>query len=141
MKEGMTSSNHHSSVSPVRWTAPSEGQLRLDVDASFPVASEYCGIGGVIKNHEGQLVAAFGRVLPNPGSVIMGELLAIKKGLIYVKERGFHHVNVSSDSLLAVQAVTKPVDDLSYVGTCASCIQELFLGSLRIFHLGWLVLY
>lgn len=80
--------------------------MRLDVDASFHVARDCCGVGGVIKNHMRQLVAAFGRVLPNLGSVLMGELLAIKEGLLYVRERGFHHVNVTSDSLLTVQTVT-----------------------------------
>lgn len=65
----------------MQWSASSEGKLRLDVDVIFPVANDCCGVGGVVRNHVGQLVAVFGRVLRNPGSVLMGELLAINGGL------------------------------------------------------------
>lgn len=72
-------------LSPVKWSAPPVGHLRLDVDVSFPEIGNCCGIGGVVRNHVGHLGAAFGRRHLKPGSVLMGELLAIKRASYLLK--------------------------------------------------------
>lgn len=84
-KEG----TNHSTISlptPVKWQPPPMNFLRLDVDASFPECSEFLGVGGVLRNHDGNLVAAFGRTFPKTDSIVLGELLEIKEGLMTVKE-------------------------------------------------------
>lgn len=97
--------------------------LRLDVDASFPECSEFFGVGGVLRNHDDNLVAAFGRTFPKTDSIVLGELLAIIEGLLIVRDKGFLNVIMYSYSLLSVQAVTKPLDNQTYVGSCALDIQ------------------
>lgn len=60
------------------------------------------------------MVAVFGHAIPNPGSMVTWELLAIQEGLRIVQDKGFHQVIISSYSLLTVQTVTLSEDDLSY---------------------------
>ncbi|XP_073154204.1 uncharacterized protein [Henckelia pumila] len=122
--------------SPHSWSLPPTGKLRLDVDASFDEDNNMCGIGGIVKNQEGQPLVAFGNNIMMPGSVVMGELHSIKAGLEMVREQEFNQVVIASDSLLAVKAVTSPKDDLSYVGLCASEINLLMveLGNISLFH-------
>ncbi|XP_073133398.1 uncharacterized protein [Henckelia pumila] len=91
--------------SPTLWEKPTANWHRIDVDASFNKAITQCGLGGVIRNQNGHVVVAFGKAVKIPDSIVLGELLA--------------RVCVFSDSLLAVQAVTEPFNDLSYVGSCA----------------------
>ncbi|XP_073138874.1 uncharacterized protein [Henckelia pumila] len=67
--------------SPTKWEAPSLGHLRLDVDVSYHENNHRCGIGGIVRNQAGQPLLAFGQSIPNPGSITLGDLLAIKEGL------------------------------------------------------------
>ncbi|XP_073313566.1 uncharacterized protein [Primulina huaijiensis] len=59
-------------ISPTKWQAPQEGQLGLDVDACLPENSYLCGLGGVIRIHEGHMMAALGRSIPKPVSLVLG---------------------------------------------------------------------
>ncbi|XP_073041771.1 uncharacterized protein [Primulina eburnea] len=115
--------HHSATTSQETWQPPLEGTVRIDVDASFNTAAKVCGLGGVIRGNDGTMVIAFGLAIPKPDTVVMGELFAIREGLRLAKERGFHDICICSDSLLAVQAVTSPTSDLSYVGSCAQEIR------------------
>lgn len=58
-------------ASPDLWQPPPIHFLRLDVAACLSDCSEFCGVGGVIRNHDGNLVAAFGRILPRTDSMLL----------------------------------------------------------------------
>ncbi|XP_075489675.1 uncharacterized protein LOC142528510 [Primulina tabacum] len=85
-------------------------------------------IGGVVRNHEGQPVLAFGRKIDKPQSITCAKLLAIEGGLQIAQLHDLPIHQVTSDSLLAVQAITRPEDNLSYVGSLATDIRT-FLDS------------
>lgn len=57
---------------PSLWVSPPIGHICFDVDASFRDVDDRCGIGGVLRNHEGQLIAAFGLVIAKPDSIFVG---------------------------------------------------------------------
>ncbi|XP_073041762.1 uncharacterized protein [Primulina eburnea] len=111
--------------SPKVWVAPPEDKLRLDVDAAYNADSNNYAIGGVVRNHAGQPVLAFGRKIDKPQSITCAELLAIEGGLQIAQLHDLPIHQVTSDSLLAVQAVTRPEENLSYVGSNASDIRTL----------------
>ncbi|KAK6160600.1 hypothetical protein DH2020_003981 [Rehmannia glutinosa] len=69
---------------------------------------------GVVRDSGGKVILAFGRNVELMRSAFEGELLALKDGLIRVKEMDVRHQLVISDSLLAVQAVMATHEDLSY---------------------------
>ncbi|XP_073121540.1 uncharacterized protein [Henckelia pumila] len=104
--------------------------------ASFDDENNRCEIGGIVRDQKGQPLAAFGNNLLMPGSVVLGELISIKAGLEFLREKKLNQVLIASDSLLAVQAVTEPNGDLNYVGLCVSEINTLILGLdiVSLFH-------
>ncbi|XP_073153466.1 uncharacterized protein [Henckelia pumila] len=106
------------------WYAPPPYCLRLDIDATVNYKSNSFAIGGVIRDHQGQLIFAFGRRIEKPPSVVFVELEAIKDGLRLAHIRGFPIYQVSSDSLLAVQAVTSLETDISYNGAKAGEVRN-----------------
>ncbi|XP_075492375.1 uncharacterized protein LOC142530426 [Primulina tabacum] len=106
------------------WTPPSSCALKLNVDASVNEERQQFSIGGVVRDNQGRLLLAFGKQINQPLSVEHGELLAIREGIILLYEKGFTDVQVISDYLLAVQAVTKYQDDIGYIGLCAADIKE-----------------
>ncbi|XP_073137930.1 uncharacterized protein [Henckelia pumila] len=95
-------------ASPNIWQPPPVGFCCLDVDASFQDQTSLCVVGGIIRGHEGELLATFGKTLPMSDTITLGELLAIREGIKVARLRGFHQIQVFFDSLLAVQAVTEP---------------------------------
>ncbi|XP_075477428.1 uncharacterized protein LOC142518525 [Primulina tabacum] len=118
------------------WSAPSVHQFRLDVDAAYKEGYPSCAVGGVIRDHEGQPILAFGELIDKAQSVTMAELLAIQVGLKVARQHNIQIHQITSDSLLAVQAVTRPEEDLSYVGSIVADISILMeaLESPHLFH-------
>lgn len=68
---------------------------------------------------------AFRKQINHPLNVVHGELLAIREGINLLYEKDLRDVQVASDSLLAVQAVTTNQEDLGYIGYCTTYIIEL----------------
>ncbi|XP_073014526.1 uncharacterized protein [Primulina eburnea] len=106
------------------WTPPSPCSLKLNVDAAVNFEKNQFSIGGVVRDSQGRLLLAFGKQINKPLLVVHGELLAIREGIILLYDKGFIDIQVASDSLLAVKAVTINQDDLGYTGVCASDIKE-----------------
>ncbi|XP_073119573.1 uncharacterized protein [Henckelia pumila] len=111
--------------SPSSWSAPPLNLLRLDVDAAFNDSVNGFAIGGVIRNHEGQPILAFGKRIRKPPSIVYAELEAIHTGLLIARVNQLQIHFTYSDSLLAVQVVTCPTGDLSYAGAIAEEINCL----------------
>ncbi|XP_073057074.1 uncharacterized protein [Primulina eburnea] len=108
-----------------KWTRPATGTSKLNVDACINESLNRYSIGGVLRDCQGKLLLAFGKQITKPLSVVHGELLAIKEGVIMIYEKRFQEVLVASDSVLAVQAVKAIQDDLGYSGICAEEINLL----------------
>lgn len=119
------SPNHISSRAYSKiWRAPPTKKLQLNVDATYNLISNSFSIAGVIRDHEGQHVMAFGTKIDKPPSVVYGEFVAINEG---IKSSGTNNItihHISSDSLLAIQAVMRLEEDLSYVGTYATIVRQ-----------------
>ncbi|XP_073311023.1 uncharacterized protein [Primulina huaijiensis] len=110
---------------PIAWMAPPMRSLRMDVDACYNEHTHRYSIGRVIRNHEGQPVLVFGNKIEKPSSVLYAELLAILKGLNMSRTHNLRLHHISSDSLLAVQAVLGEEENLSYAGALALDIRRL----------------
>ncbi|XP_073120771.1 uncharacterized protein [Henckelia pumila] len=102
--------------------APTHGTLRLDVDAAFRDNLNSYAIGGIIRNLDGQPILAFGRKIEKPLSVMFAELCA---GLKISEAHSIKLQHITSDSLLAVQAVMTEEENFSYAGALATDIRRL----------------
>ncbi|XP_073061791.1 uncharacterized protein [Primulina eburnea] len=118
-------SNRDHISSPSRWIAPPINHLRLDVDAAYNVNSNRFAIGGVVRNHEGQPLLAFGKKITKPPSIVAAELIAIEEGFQIAQTQHLRINQITSDSLMAVQAVTSPTEDYGYTGAFATKTRNL----------------
>ncbi|XP_073137705.1 uncharacterized protein [Henckelia pumila] len=112
-----------SKVPRVRWSKSGPHKLKLDVTALINELSGDYSVGGIVRNSEGQALLAFATRISKPQSIIYGDLVAVHKGICLVQDRGMEIHEITTDSLLAVQAVTKPVDNVSYTGDIAMTIR------------------
>ncbi|XP_073275489.1 uncharacterized protein [Primulina huaijiensis] len=122
--------------SPCSWIAPPFNQLCLDVDAAYKETFNQFAIDGVVRDHEGRMILSFGMTIFKPQSVALAELGAVAAGIRVVQEHNILINHINSDSLLAVQAIMCPEEDLSYVGSCAEDIRRLLEqnGIRHLFH-------
>ncbi|XP_073036602.1 uncharacterized protein [Primulina eburnea] len=118
--------------SPRRWIAPPINQLHLDVDAAYNVHSNRYAIGGVVRNHEGQTLLASGKQITKPPSIVASELIAIEEGFQMTQTQNLRINQITSDSLMAVQAVTSPTEDFGYTGAFATKIRNLLATHARL---------
>ncbi|KAI9186283.1 hypothetical protein LWI28_015762 [Acer negundo] len=76
-------------VSPhLAWSPPPSGELKLNSDVSVRKGFNHIGVGVVIRNDCGQMVMALTKVVLDIFSAKVGELLALRDGLLSAKNLG-----------------------------------------------------
>jgi ribonuclease HI len=93
--------------SEIKWTRPEPRHLKLNVDASFYADSCSGATGAVLRDYQGQFVAASTRFLPNIASIAMAEAVAMKEGLALASRLGCNAIIAESDSTDTIEACTE----------------------------------
>lgn len=65
----------------VKWNCPPASKLKLNVDAAINSSSKCMGVGGVIKNYNGDVIDVFSRRFSLSPTPYVAELLATKEVL------------------------------------------------------------
>ncbi|XP_075494805.1 uncharacterized protein LOC142532377 [Primulina tabacum] len=99
-----------------RWTRPPVNTLKLEIDAAVNFDTGGYSIGAIVRNHDDQILVAFGKRISKPWSLDFAELLSIRDGMRLLQELGIEAHVITTDPLLVVQVVINPVEDLSYCG-------------------------
>ncbi|XP_073124834.1 uncharacterized protein [Henckelia pumila] len=107
-----------------RWTKPAVNRVRLEVDAAYNENTGTYAIGGVVRDHEGNLIMAFERKIGKPPLVVYAELLAFHEGMKLMRDRQLVIHEFTTDSLLTMQAVTYPEENFSYIGAIATDVRK-----------------
>ncbi|CAI9759581.1 unnamed protein product [Fraxinus pennsylvanica] len=98
----------------VSWRKPAVGWVKLNVDGSSVGNPGPCGGGGVIRDHDGNLVAGF-CVKYGHGSNNEAELRAVISGVELCKEMGFQQVEIECDSAVVVNWLTHSLCKIWYL--------------------------
>ena len=69
------------------------------------------GLGVVIRDEQGMIIAALSQQIPLPSSVNMVEALATRRALIFAQEISISSVEVEGDSLQVIRAINKKEQD------------------------------
>ncbi|KAK4268338.1 hypothetical protein QN277_025009 [Acacia crassicarpa] len=88
----------------VRWEAPPCGTFKINMDGGFILKSREAGIGGLIRNSDGQWIIGFSEPV-KVERVLHAELLAIKKGLKLAWNVGCHNVIYETDSTCSLELI------------------------------------
>jgi ribonuclease HI len=95
----------HASASLVsKWSCPDPRQLKLNVDASFFLDDRARATGAVIRDFQGNFIAANCRFLPHVASAEMAEAMAMKEGLALAASLGCSVNHAESDSSDTIEA-------------------------------------
>lgn len=87
------------------WSKPPTGYLKINVDAGIDFTARKMGLGMVIRDSDGDLIAA--RMIPWPTVYEPGEAeaLTIREALKWIKSFSLDRIQVESDCLQVVNAI------------------------------------
>ncbi|XP_042035111.1 uncharacterized protein LOC121781439 [Salvia splendens] len=69
----------------IKWNPPDDPWIKLNTDGAYNEATDKAGGGGIVRDHEGNMLAAFAYPL-EAHSALEAELLAIHFGLLLTSE-------------------------------------------------------
>ncbi|XP_062005945.1 uncharacterized protein LOC133723131 [Rosa rugosa] len=104
-KKAQASSKINRSQGIERWQ-PAQGSLvKINVDGAFLPSLNQRGLGGIVRDSNGQFMAALAHSVPHISSAKQAELLAIRVGLDLLKQLHLDRAIVETDCLAAVQDI------------------------------------
>uniref|UniRef100_A0A803NGS4 RNase H type-1 domain-containing protein n=1 Tax=Cannabis sativa TaxID=3483 RepID=A0A803NGS4_CANSA len=89
----------------INWTAPAAGFLKVNVDGAVFSASDSFGVGGLARDSNGQFIEAFCMHKAGCFQPSLVEAIGVKEALSWIKNKGWEHVTLETDSLVVVQAL------------------------------------
>jgi ribonuclease HI len=107
------------------WKPPAEGVIKINTDASFQEQEMTGGIGLVVRDHQGNLVRGQALWYGHAESALSMEALAIREGARLAQERGYVHVVIESDSLMAVNLCNADDQNRSKLRTIVQEIRDI----------------
>nr|XP_023927696.1 uncharacterized protein LOC112039084 [Quercus suber] len=93
--------------SHTKWMPPPTDWVKVNFDGAVFQESGEAGLGTIIHNDHGLVMATLTQVIPLLTLVEMVEVLAAQRALIFAKELGFDHVILEGESKIAVQAMKR----------------------------------
>lgn len=78
-------------VQPVKkvWKPPDEGKVKANFDGAMFDELNKAGIGVVVRNPKGEIMAALSENIPQPSTVVVLEILASRRAAYFVHELDF----------------------------------------------------
>ena len=87
------------------WKPPPPGYFKVNVDGALFAKSKQSGVGVIVRDEEGNVVAAMCRKLDLPLGVLETEAKALEIGMAIAEEVGLKDVVFEADSQLLINSV------------------------------------
>ena len=115
----------------LQWKPPNYGLYKINFDGALFDDQASAGLGVVIRDWEGQIIAALSQKVRYPNLVDLVEAFAGSRAINFAKELNIHQMVVEGDSLRVIQTINdaKPVrtmyghviDDIRILSSTVCC--------------------
>ncbi|XP_030923094.1 uncharacterized protein LOC115949977 [Quercus lobata] len=99
-----------------RWKPPDVGSFKVNYDGAFFEDQGRAGIGVVIRNSEGVVLASLSQQIPLPNTVAQVEALAARRAAEFALEIGINQVVIEGDSEVIYKDLVNPGPSLALHG-------------------------
>nr|XP_023918260.1 uncharacterized protein LOC112029812 [Quercus suber] len=96
---------HYKEPIDIRWTLPNFPWYKNNIDAAIFTVSKFVGIGVVVRDHEGSVVAALSKCMPVSLGPLEGEVKAMHEAITFAKDIGLQDVIFETDSAILSTAL------------------------------------
>ena len=97
----------------IRWTKPEAGWHKCNVDAAVFSHENCIGIGCIVRDEDGLMVAAKNSKVRGDADPAIAEAISCREALSWLKYLGFNKVVIDSDAQVVVQAMLSEKEDFS----------------------------
>ena len=91
-----------------KWSPPELGVYKLNFDGAIFEGSARAGLGVVVRDAEGMIIAALSQNIKLPSSVDLVEALAARRAILFAQELCLGQVMVEGDSLRVITDINNP---------------------------------
>ncbi|XP_075649675.1 uncharacterized protein LOC142620145 [Castanea sativa] len=122
---------------PARWKPPAAGELKANFDGAVFVDTGEAGIGVVIRNEIGEVMAALSEKIALLPSVEILELLAARRAAVFAVELGFQNVIFEGDAEGVIKVLSQRDAAQSSVGRLVKDFRSIAssLGTFSLSHI------
>ena len=122
--------------SPARWKPLATGELKANFDGAVFANPGETGIGVVIQNEFGEVMAALSEKIALPTSVETLELLAARRATVFAMELGLQQISFEGDAEGVIKALSKRDVTHSLVGHLVKDFRSIAssLGTFSLSH-------
>ena len=104
---GNKSPRQQAHLKAVKWTPPDQHSFKTNFDGALFSDTGEAGLGVVIRDHAGEIIAALSKKIPQPPSVTCLELLAARRAAIFVHEVGLQDSIMEGNSETVINSLRK----------------------------------
>ena len=111
-----------------RWRRPGAGVYKINFDGAIFESTARAGLGVVVRDEEGMVIAALSQNIKLPSSVDLVEALAARRAILFAQEISITHVEVEGDSLKVITAINDPKHNRTQWGHVIEDIKKASMG-------------
>ena len=100
----------------VRWQPPPTDLIKINFDGAVFKDEDRAGIGMVVRDSQGMVIASLSQNIPLPHSVVNLETLAACRALEFSFKLGFDKAILEGDSMIVIAALRDPSPSLASYG-------------------------
>ncbi|XP_030502268.1 uncharacterized protein LOC115717420 [Cannabis sativa] len=115
-------------VATISWTPPPQGLLKLNIDVASSKNHLKVGLGGIIRNSYGEVVAAIAFPHTRGGDTAILEAKSILKSLHWCIKESFHLHQVETSCKAIIDALAATKEDLSLSSEISSDEASIWIG-------------
>lgn len=109
----------------VAWRSPDASWYKINFDGALFVKENCAGVGLVIRNEQGLVMASLSQKIPLPFTVIEVEALAARKAVKFAAELGLDRIVLEGDSEILVNTLEHGCRSLAQFGHLAADLQHI----------------
>ena len=98
------------------WTPPPLHGYKINFDGEILEQENRAGLGVVIRNHDGMVMASLSEIIPLPSIVIEVETLAAQRVVEFALELGFDNIFLEGDSEVLIKLLNSSSRSLAPFG-------------------------
>ena len=107
------------------WKPPPATAYKLNFDAAIFADLDRTGVGAIIRNEQGQVMAAMQAAGPKANSSDEAELLACRRSMEFAVDAGFTKLIIEGDNVNVMQAISSSHINCSLLGYVVDDIHHL----------------
>lgn len=115
-----------------KWSPPLGEMYKTNYDGAVFADSDEAGIGVIVRNDKGEVLAALFEKIPYPGSVVLVEILAARRAVQFILKLGITQTIFEGDSEIVYKALKAGDEGHASIGQFVKDIMSI-AGSLRTF--------